>query len=492
MSQYSISKGKNSILVRVKNNVYFISEDYQSVCKTELITNSLKNSIVAYKNDNNLYYYLLCYEDNNQIIILENYFDSNNCDHQKLKTISNNTTTTDRFILGNFLICNLMYNNILACLSDYYPNQLSVDCRDIKNNYQQIEIQNSVKACSDSVINMRSALSKERKKSLVCFLLNSGDYVFCLILDIINLILSDVINALPTKANTDFNLLVDYNNIKNEYIVLTSHSSIILHILILSSKFEIILENQKNKKCYIQKSLNSVYYLYGYNIFYSTNEEQYYIYYSGINITDHFLKEEITTKCEDSNHTLENIDFNLTDIIEEEKNNEYNDNENNGENEKGNNDCENEINFCEKNNDMFIFPKNPNEDRIFQLETDEVLENLINKLDKIIENKIKIGENYEILGKNYEVRISPTNSQITKNDTNIDFSACENILRKENQLPQQEILTLVQIEINKKNEKNLNWQIEYEIYDSQKNKLNLNKCQNTTIDVNYKIKNIAY
>ena len=52
-----------------------------------------------------------------------------------------------------------------------------------------------------------------------------------------------------------------------------------------------------------------------------------------------------------------------------------------------------------------------------------------------------------------------------------------------------EILTILQIEIDKMNEKALTNQIEYEVYNEQKKRLNLSYCQNVEIKIIYDIRN---
>ena len=109
-------------------------------------------------------------------------------------------------------------------------------------------------------------------------------------------------------------------------------------------------------------------------------------------------------------------------------------------------------------------------------------------LDKVI-NSIEIGKKYEINGNDYNIRISPVNLIDTFNSSYVEFSICEQILRKQYNLTNDEIITILQIEIDKLNEKALTNQIEYEVFSSDKKKLNLSYCKDVKIKVNYKIKN---
>ena len=60
----------------------------------------------------------------------------------------------------------------------------------------------------------------------------------------------------------------------------------------------------------------------------------------------------------------------------------------------------------------------------------------------------------------------------------INFSNCENILRKTNNLNSSNILTVFQIEIDNIHEQSLINNVEYAIYNENKKKLNLSACEN--------------
>ena len=72
---------------------------------------------------------------------------------------------------------------------------------------------------------------------------------------------------------------------------------------------------------------------------------------------------------------------------------------------------------------------------------------------------------------------------------NIDFTECENILRDSYEIYSPRRLTLVQVEVNNTNDTILVNQIEYEVFDDKKKSLNLSLCKNSTIKINYKVKN---
>ena len=86
-----------------------------------------------------------------------------------------------------------------------------------------------------------------------------------------------------------------------------------------------------------------------------------------------------------------------------------------------------------------------NEDKIIRNKTDIPKEEIGEKLDEIIK-LIEIGKKYEISGDDFVIEIKPINSSSLKNSTHINFNQCENILRKENNISSEEILTFLQME----------------------------------------------
>ena len=109
------------------------------------------------------------------------------------------------------------------------------------------------------------------------------------------------------------------------------------------------------------------------------------------------------------------------------------------------------------------------------------------RIPKIIQY-IEIGKNYEITGKDYTMKITPTNATSIPSSTHVNFSKCENILRNHYNISNSRIITFLQVEIENNNEKSIVNQVEYQAYDDNKNKLNLNICNDTDIEVIYSMK----
>ena len=125
---------------------------------------------------------------------------------------------------------------------------------------------------------------------------------------------------------------------------------------------------------------------------------------------------------------------------------------------------------------------------IMKGKTNKTKEEIANNLPDII-NAIEIGKKYEINGKDYNISISPVDI-INSFQTSFisEFSICEQILRKNYNMSEEEIITILQVEINKANEQILINQIEYELYNEEKKKLDLSLCKDVPIKVQYEIK----
>ena len=136
-------------------------------------------------------------------------------------------------------------------------------------------------------------------------------------------------------------------------------------------------------------------------------------------------------------------------------------------------------------------PISHNSRKIIKKSTNKTKEELINNLDSLIEDII-IGNIYEIKNDDYEVKIRPINyKEFESGSTYVNFLECENTLRKKNGLSDDTILTVIQMEIYKNDEKSLTNQVEYAVYDNNKQKLDLSVCANDKIEINYAISNTS-
>ena len=140
--------------------------------------------------------------------------------------------------------------------------------------------------------------------------------------------------------------------------------------------------------------------------------------------------------------------------------------------------------YIDKNSDLQFYNE---EDDIIRGKIYKNKEGLENYLDELMK-EVEIGRKYVIYGDDYNITVSPVDDVDFKS-TYIDFSLCEEILRKVNHIPESEVLTILQIEIDKMNDKALTNQVEYSIYHDNKTKLDLSICKNVQIKINYDIKN---
>jgi hypothetical protein len=126
---------------------------------------------------------------------------------------------------------------------------------------------------------------------------------------------------------------------------------------------------------------------------------------------------------------------------------------------------------------------------VIQEKSYKTLEEIIDNLDTIIKD-YDIHHIYEIFGSNYNIKVSPINSKIYENiSTYIDFSNCENNLRIDNGLNSSSILTVFQIEIDNPNEKSLINNLEYVVYNENRDRLSLLACKDDIIEINYQFNN---
>ena len=123
------------------------------------------------------------------------------------------------------------------------------------------------------------------------------------------------------------------------------------------------------------------------------------------------------------------------------------------------------------------------EEDIISVKINTTTEELKQYLDELM-TIIEIKKNYKIYGNDYNITIDPINTV-----NNIDLLICEKILRKKYNISPNEILTILQIRIDKNNEMSLTNQVEYAIYNNKRDKLDLSYCEDVRIKVIYDIKN---
>ena len=143
-----------------------------------------------------------------------------------------------------------------------------------------------------------------------------------------------------------------------------------------------------------------------------------------------------------------------------------------------------------KNYISIIIPNSLNiikEDIIIRNKTDIPKEEILEKLGEIMKT-VEIGKKYEFSGDDFVIEIKPINSSSFENSTHINFNQCENILRKENNISSEEILTFLQMEIYNNKDASLVNQVEYQVYNDNKTLLDLSVCNDVEIQIYYSLK----
>ena len=155
--------------------------------------------------------------------------------------------------------------------------------------------------------------------------------------------------------------------------------------------------------------------------------------------------------------------------------------------------CQNAADYCLSCIDNYrISPLLPNvcvensSDTVIEIPTNDTIDEFIEDIDDKVSDYT---EQITIIdGDGYKVEI--TNSSLPNGNfqlSKIDFSECEAILREHYNLPSTENLIFVKIDIKK--DSSLIDQVEYCVYDSQANKLDMSLCKNAKITVTYTINN---
>ena len=128
-----------------------------------------------------------------------------------------------------------------------------------------------------------------------------------------------------------------------------------------------------------------------------------------------------------------------------------------------------------------------NEEIIINKKLSITKEDILENIESII-NDTKIGEIYEIEGKNLSILIYATNSSSLTNKTHISFEECEYSLKIYYNLSNNSIITFFQMELSNPNKQSLINQVEYQVYDENKNILDLSVCNNFNIKIFHGIK----
>ena len=468
----------NYVICIFKNSLYFISDNTNSennlVYQTTI--EELSESLTNLFNYNN--YFFIIFIKSGQLYINKYFFNDTNYSIEKIKSINDG---------GNYVIyhtCEIMFSNelfseIITCFThlNSMPSFLYVSSFDINNLTKISSLSNCKIETTTSSINIKSAVNKEKSKAFICYIPGSDTY--CLVYDINNNKFSDIKKFFKNCRGEPDTLMINYYLEKEEFIF-NCQSGSNNEIMVLDDNCDIKSDNSDYEYCYNEFVITNCSIPYGYGVLYLKQKSNYYIYSVCTYNNELIIASQNIVKC---NKECSNFNFfNMTTNSNTTSKNTSKDNSNDTSSE---NTSEDSKIIPQDKNQLFII-NTIKENGIIKGETTIQKESIIENLKELI-NEIEIGEIYIINGEDYDIKINPINNR--NEGSNVNFSQCEEILRNEYNISKDSILTILQIEIDKKNEQVLNNQIEYAIYDENKNKLNLSKCENVKITINYEIKN---
>ena len=465
------------ILCRIKTNIYLISDKINE--ENKLLYNitsdyNMDLSLIPYEYYDSKYLLFICYI-NNQVLTLN-----------KISIINNNTEyflekkiqLTDKTYPSNsYHTCELMYStfinsNVISCFHVMTSKPYSLIVSTFTpNNLTKISNLSNQKIDNVGFGLIKSTLNKNKTKILICF---ANGITNCTVFDIDKNKFSKVFHVFDNCIASLQSLNTQFYNEKNEYSILCKTNDKIISILILDENFNIVSNNKNYTSCIYHHSFDNYFVINTCDLIYLKGKKEYSLIASAYK-TKYSIINETLGQC-DTNISQINIDEDdKIDEKEEETENEIIEKE---EEEKQNNN--------EKNNE-YVKIQYYIENGLMKAETNMTKEVIVENLNLLLED-IEIGKIYKIEGDDYNIKISPVNNQ-SNNETYIDFSECENILRNSSDKYKNSTFTIMRIEIDNNNKQVLNNQVEYAVYDENKNKIDLSICKN--IKIIYEIKNTS-
>ena len=421
--------------------IYIIVKDYlyNYLYNGQLITNKTFN-FLKYRNSDFIPYNIIT-EDYTYSIIFFILFDlQKNLNIYKYK----HKLRTDEFIQlksnninlmqkskKDSISCQKMINenntDVLTCFYENEISQISAMTIDVDSLRQYNGVQIAVKENKGGT-NIKSIVFNSYRKAFVCYVDQDND-IACIIFDIINNKWEEEYKYITNIRINPPIYYLDYFSRTDEYMLSSYSSETNFQFILLDSDMYIIGSDYNSPFCLTNWTIDKTCKNDGLPTiirYYDLNEYKLYI-------VCQYLESKITTVS----------------------------------------------NKCKKEDESsFIIKKNIN----------KTLEETVNELNDLIKtvDETKV---YELISDDYLVKISPINfTNFEISSTYINFEKCENTLRLKNNLSPEDILTVVMIEIDKKDHKSLINQVEYAVYNNKK-KLDLSVCENDEIEINYAITN---
>ena len=508
------------ILCRIKEYIYILSEDGNSLYKN-LTISEISNSpgeIIPYINkDNKKCIIFACINKSLQLILLMYEINSSQELYSYRDSIKDNNGEII-YLSGQPFSCVIMYSkeneNILTCYVINNQYYIDVVAFDLESNFLTLYlIENEDKTKGISGFN--SIIQTNKNENVICYIETKGDFK-CLKYNSIEKEWSKTFLYMDNCIFYQRNKGIIYVNEEQEYLLYCYKDIFNLEFMKLDKELNIkyIYDNKSS----INYKIEKCYSMYASSLIYNKLNKKYYISSSCIYNGDSFSILELTN--------LSNNESEINNLISDMPKNfsspsysfhssllSFSSNyspllstsiknytisslkytpftsliftssliQSSILSTKSSLSITN--NLSDPIDIQFYFEGDINKAKI-----NETKEEIETKLNNII-NKIEIGKKYEINGKDFNISISPVDVINTFTTSYVEFSICEQILRKQYNISKNEILTIIQIEINRMNEKAITNQIEYEVYNEQKIKLDLSYCKDVKIKVNYQIKN---
>ena len=520
-------KQNNYIIAKI-NNLYYLCEKSGSL-ETSFTLNLFdekNNIVVAYLHDvekvdnksKESYEFFTVHNDNFINIIVYHYkiyFESNEAILiSSYKTPIIESDCEQSLTKNKNITCQYMKNynseNILVCFYEINNNKLVASIFDPNNGLKKIK---DVYKISRESIFLKSVVSDDRNTAFVCYMTLIGS-VYCSQFSN-NYQWGEDLFIFSDSVTKYYSFYLFYDFSKKCYIIKSQLSDNKIQIVILSNTFQNMLSS--DVFCIIQMEFENCINNYVSEILFDTSNKIFLVLYTCIDSenNDVFGQKEIVLNCTEvrnyitpntsystNTSNVSNCDYieivdnltNTTNITNTTNNtniaNTTNTTDLTNTTNTTNNNNETDVitNETEKStNDLIVFGYSKDKGLILG-ETNKTKEEIIKNLNKVVD-LIEIGQIYEVIGEDFVIKIHPFNSKINENSTNINFSECENILREKYGLSSSSILTIVQIEIESSNENSLTNQVQYAVYDENKNQLDLSYCKDVQIQINYEIKN---
>ena len=521
------------ILCKIQNYLYVINKEANKIIEKKNIDEILKKyvNLVLYKSKNNILYCFLNFINNEQKIKIISYqidLGSNIILKEDFQIIENEDNIE---ILSNnrAISCEIMYssnyteNELLICFTqDYNQKMLTATAFDPEKNLTY-KYRTICEEQSKDITFIKSIVTQNKIISFVCYIKGTWG-IQCILYDSKDNLWSNSIKLTSTILGDQSFINLGYLNDKKEYYLIFYYIYNTIYFFRFDEKFDLKYSNNEGKCFYnyeITQCNDSQ------NEYYSSLsliEDKLFIYIKCFDDKDLQiikLKDECNTNFEYSEFnidktsllysTLLSLSSNLSSSISSSI---LNPSSYLSSSSFFSTSFPSLLNFISSSSllnsyssilksHMPLLPfssnlESPSEKKSknieFYVENDRNIaksnktkEEIKNDLLNIIE-EIEIGKIYEIKGNDYNISIIPLKEANKIQSTFIELSICEEILKRQYNLPSKEILTILQVGIDKKNDKALTNQVEYEIFNEKKEKLDLSYCKNVPIKVNYEIK----